>query len=61
MCIQGVCLGVCQGVCSQGVTKGCAKHPQTPPRTQNQTSPMHKMTDRYKNITLPQTSFAGGM
>ena len=24
-------------------------------------SPVNRMTDRYKNITLPQTSFAGGI
>ena len=46
----GVCLG---GVCPEW---GVYHHAmgQTPPL------PVNRITDRCKNITLPQTSFAGG-
>ena len=62
VCSQG---GVCSGgVCSRGMSapggacllsRGVSQHAmrQTP-------SPVNRMTDRCKNITLPQTSFAGG-
>ena len=62
--VPGVCmvLGVCAwsrwGAWSQGVHGPggvVSQHAlrQTPP-------PVNRMTDRCKNITLPQTSFAGG-
>ena len=40
-----------RGACSWGVSKHALR--QTP-------SPVNRMTNRCKNITLPQTSFAGG-
>ena len=33
---------------------------QAPPWEQAPSSPVNRMTDRCKNITLSQTSFAGG-
>ena len=47
------------GVCSQGgclplVPGGCI------PACNGANPPVNRMTDRCKNITLPQTSFAGG-
>ena len=65
VCILGVCIqGVCPTpqVCLQGV---CPTLPQGLPtgwgRGLGQTpSPVDRMTHRCKNITLPQTSFAGG-
>ena len=37
------------------------RHPPGPGTPQDQTPPpVNRMTDRCKNITLPQTSFAGG-
>ena len=56
---RGVGVPASGGVCSLGVSAlgegWVSKHAlrQTPP-------PMNRMTDRCKNITLPQTSFAGG-
>ena len=46
----GVCLLLGGGVCSGGclLPGGCQVLP-----------PVNRMTNRYKNITLPQTSFAG--
>ena len=63
-CLGGFCLGdVCLGGClPRGcLPRGCLPggvHPHcmlgyTPP-------PVNRMTDRRKNITLPQNSFAGG-
>ena len=52
---QGVCptLGVCRGSASRGVClhTGALGRPLIP---------VNRMTHRCKNITLPQTSFAGG-
>ena len=58
---QGACMmrGVhgrlhpCQGVCVAGacMAGGCAWHADLP---------INRMTDTCRNITLPQTSFAGG-
>ena len=41
--------------CGPGDPPGCG--PGDPP---GEGPPMNRMTDRCKNITLPQTSFAGG-
>ena len=57
-CVQegGVRVGVCQrGVCQGGVCRGVVCH-----HALRQTPPVNRMIDRCKNITLPQTSFAGG-
>ena len=62
-CVQGGCvsgwwvyvfMGVCPGgsVCQEVYTPSTQR--QTPP------SPVNRMADRCKNITLPQTLFAGG-
>ena len=57
-CLPRGCLlmgGVCPGGClSRGwcLSRGCLLR-YTP-------APVNRMTDRCKNITLPQTSFAGG-
>ena len=53
---QGV--GVCQGcVSAQGV---CAWEVYPNMKWGRHPTPMNRITDRCKNITLPQTSFAGG-
>ena len=36
------------------------EQPHMPPQEQPCTPPVNRMTNRCKNITLPQTSFAGG-
>ena len=45
-------VGVCPGGVPGGVVDTSWTQRQTPPRTEG-------LTDRCKNITLPQTSFAG--
>ena len=70
---QGVCMaeGVCgrgcvwQGLCVAGVVRGrgvmCGKGGMCGRGTcMPHMPPMDRMTDMCKNITLPQTSFAGG-
>ena len=55
--------GVCsQGdVCSQGgLLSGGVSAPGGIPACTEADPPVKRMTDRCKNITLPQTSFAGG-
>ena len=51
---HALCMGVSGpwGVCSGGVG--------IPACTEADQSPVNRMTDRCKNITLPQTLFAGG-
>ena len=51
--------GVCSwgGVCSGGSAPGGCGIPAC---TEADTPPVNRMTDRCKNITLPQTSFVGG-
>ena len=62
----GSALGVCfQGVSAPGgggLLQGgvCSRGDGIPACTEADTPPMNRMTDRCKNITLPQTSFAGG-
>ena len=59
-CLGGTCPGcTCQGGCTcqrgvpaRGVPGGVPAQVLHPP--------VNRMTDRCKNITLPQTSFAGG-
>ena len=68
VCAGWVCiwvLGVCvQGYMSSGLlSRGqCVSGGVHPPRPEADTSlpPVNRMADRCKNITLPQTSFAGG-
>ena len=51
---RGTCLGgVCLGVSAQGVYTPLAYY------LLGYTSSVNRLTDRCKNITLPQTSFAG--
>ena len=64
VCPEGVCPegftgGVCQGVCVC-VSRGVYTTPPARCRLAYTHSPVNRMTDRCKNITLPQTSFAGG-
>ena len=68
----GVCLwiwGMCLPVFLGGVGRPPfatppSPHPTSPhprlPHHLSYTSPVNRMTDRCKNITLPQTSFTGG-
>ena len=52
VCSGGIYLGgVCPGGC---LPSGCLPRRCTPP------TPVNRITDRCKNINLPQTSFAGG-
>ena len=68
VCAGWVCIwvvGVCvQGYMSSGlVSRGqCVSGGVHPPRPEADTSlpPVDRMTDMSKNITLPQTSYAGG-
>ena len=46
------------GVCLGGLPSGCLPHTHT--HTHTHTHPVNRMTDRCKNTTLPQTSFAAG-
>ena len=47
------------GVCPGGKCPGGCSVVYTPLWTQRQTPSVNRMTDKCKNITLPQTSFAG--
>ena len=75
VCIGGICLrgmsakeGVCLGVSTQGGVSpgavclgGCLPKGCTPPMDpEADIIPVNRMTDRGKNITLPQTSFVSG-
>ena len=71
-CVQGVCVqeAVCLGVCPWGCTppRPRGRHPfaplhvgiHSPPIAcwDTHNPPVNRMTDRCKNITFPQTSFA---
>ena len=52
--------GAVQGVSKGCVSSGCVSGGCLDPEADTLTAPVNRMTDRCKNITLPQTSFAGG-